>query len=426
MQASGPEVLMGGPAGTGKSRGCLEKLNRICWKYPGARCLIVRKTRESVTESALVTFEQQVAASDPRLRAIIGNTQRNTRHSYRYPNGSEIIVGGLRTSGKDTTEKVMSTEFDVIYVQEAIELSENDWERLTSRVRNGVVPFQQVIADCNPAGPNHWLWLRAQSGKTRYIACQHTDNPKLWDGTDWTPYGRDYMAKLYALSGVLRDRLLLGKWAQAEGVVYDNFDLANLTDDEPDPDLPIEIAFDDGYIDPRAILFIQRTPTRVLVFDEMYHSKHLEEVCVAEVIEMCGARFGWAWLDAQGHEVAPPPDDATVPEGWTKTPVRLPDLAIGSHEATQLHKRFKRANIASRTALHKITQGIPVVRGLICDGNGYRALQVNRRCKNLIGEITGGYKYPADGSRRNEEEPLDEDNHASDALRMWAWARARK
>jgi len=360
------------------------------------------------------------------LRAIIGSTQRNTRHSYRYPNGSEIIVGGLRTSGKDTTEKVMSTEFDVIYVQEAIELSENDWERLTSRVRNGVVPFQQVIADCNPAGPNHWLWLRAQGGKTRYIACQHTDNPKLWDGTDWTPYGRDYMAKLYALSGVLRDRLLLGKWAQAEGVVYDNFDLSNLTDAEPDPNLPIEIAFDDGYIDPRAILFIQRTPTRVLVFDEMYHSKHLEEVCVAEVIEMCGARFGWAWLDAQGHEVAPPPDDATVPEGWTKTPVRLPDLAIGSHEATQLHKRFKRANIASRTALHKITQGIPVVRGLICDGNGYRALQVNRRCKNLIGEITGGYKYPADGSRRNEEEPLDEENHACDALRMWAWARARK
>lgn len=410
MQTRQPEVLIGGPAGTGKSRACLEKLNRLAWTYPRSRYLIVRKTRESMTESALVTFEEQVLKADDRGRQVIATGgQRNQRHSYRYPNGSEIIVGGLRTSFKDTTEKVMSTEYDVIFVQEAIELSLNEWERLSTRKRNGRVPFQQMIADCNPSGPNHWLWLRCQDGRTRYIASRHEDNPKLWDALagDWTSFGRSYIADLDRLTGTLHERLRLGNWVQAEGVVYDNFDLGNLSDDEPDPERPFEIAFDDGYIDPRAILFIQRTGSRILVFDELYHTRHLEEVCIDELLRVCGSWFGWK-NQAAG------------------LPAKLPEIAVGSHEAVQLHKRLKKADIPSRTALHKVVQGIPVVRELICDGAGYRTLLVNRRCKNLINELTSGYKYPAEGTRRNEEEPLDENNHAVDALRMWAWLRARK
>jgi phage terminase large subunit len=55
-----PEVLISGPAGTGKSRACLEKLHLCAEKYPGMRGLIVRKSRESLTEAALFTFENKV------------------------------------------------------------------------------------------------------------------------------------------------------------------------------------------------------------------------------------------------------------------------------------------------------------------------------------------------------------------------------
>jgi hypothetical protein len=37
-----PEVLLAGPAGTGKSRAALEKLNFLALKYPGFRGLIVK------------------------------------------------------------------------------------------------------------------------------------------------------------------------------------------------------------------------------------------------------------------------------------------------------------------------------------------------------------------------------------------------
>ena len=54
------EIILDGPAGTGKSRGGLEKLHYICEKYSGARLCLVRKTRRSLTQSGMVTFEQRV------------------------------------------------------------------------------------------------------------------------------------------------------------------------------------------------------------------------------------------------------------------------------------------------------------------------------------------------------------------------------
>src|SRR6266702_1318417 len=131
LRDKGPEVLISGPAGTGKSRACLEKLHIAAERYPGMRGLILRKTRASLTEAALVTFESHVV---PVGHPILKGPSRAMRRSYRYPNGSELIVNGL-----DDPAKVMSTEFDLAYIQEAIECTENDWEMVTSRLRNHVI-----------------------------------------------------------------------------------------------------------------------------------------------------------------------------------------------------------------------------------------------------------------------------------------------
>src|SRR5437588_3389520 len=60
FQDNGEEVLMAGPAGTGKSRACLEKVHAVCELYPGARVLMARKTRKSMTQSTMVTFAEKV------------------------------------------------------------------------------------------------------------------------------------------------------------------------------------------------------------------------------------------------------------------------------------------------------------------------------------------------------------------------------
>jgi hypothetical protein len=167
------------------------------------------------------------------------------------------------------------------------------------------------------------------------------------------------------------------------------------------------LGYDDGYVDPRAILFMQKQPNQILVFDELYHIRHLTDVCVKEVIQLCGERHGWT-------------DDTEF-----KRPKQLPEIAAGSPEAKELQGKFRIADIPCRFKVHEVVEGIKVVRELILDGNGYRTLKVNRRCKNLIKELTEGYIYPPEGVKRDNEKPLDGNDHAADALRYWSYLRAR-
>jgi len=54
------ELLLEGPAGTGKTRALLEWINYLCERYAGIRVLMLRQTRESMAESVLVEWETEV------------------------------------------------------------------------------------------------------------------------------------------------------------------------------------------------------------------------------------------------------------------------------------------------------------------------------------------------------------------------------
>lgn len=211
-----PELMVAGPAGTGKSRGLLELLHFRALKYDGCRGLIVRKERKTLTQTALVTFNKEV---QPDLDGVRWRTQEQ---EYRYPNGTVIVVGGLDHEGR----KVMSGQYDWIYANEATELGEAEWENLTTRLRNNVCPYQQIFGDCNPGPPTHWLKQRADAGKCRMLDSRHEDNPALYDlkQGEWTESGARYLEKLESLSSVRYLRLRKGIWAAAEGLVYENWD----------------------------------------------------------------------------------------------------------------------------------------------------------------------------------------------------------
>src|SRR5207244_1332949 len=117
----------------------------------------------------------------------------------------------------DETTRVMSTEYDLIYVQEAREAGEHEWEALTTRLRNGVMPYQQIIGDTNPDAPTHWIMQRANAKRLRLVPSRHEDNPTVTT---------EYIATLDALTGVRYQRLRLGRWVAAEGLVYDGWDRA--------------------------------------------------------------------------------------------------------------------------------------------------------------------------------------------------------
>lgn len=220
-----PEVLLDGPARTGKSRAVGERLLYLATNHPQARIAVIRKTRASLSESFLQMWEERVLGDgldetylvDP----LAGSARRANRHDgYLFKNGSLVWPGGM-----DNPTRLYSSEWDAIYVQEAVELTEDEWERLTRGLTNKKIPhprptpdrpyLAQLIGDTNPDAPNHWLNQRCLKGKTTRLQARHEDNPTL------TPQD---LARLRAMTGVRRARLYEGRWVAAEGAIWSNWD----------------------------------------------------------------------------------------------------------------------------------------------------------------------------------------------------------
>src|SRR3954467_14967864 len=92
MKERAPEVLLAGPAGTGKSFAVLWKIHLTCMLVPNVRVLLCRKTHKSLTSTGLVTFREQVA-TDAIAAGICrwygGSGEKPAQ--YIYSNGSVIV-----------------------------------------------------------------------------------------------------------------------------------------------------------------------------------------------------------------------------------------------------------------------------------------------------------------------------------------------
>lgn len=225
-----PEALGHGPAGTGKSLAALFKLVHLALIFPKTRWFLVRKTKVSLAESALVTLERDVfGESSPVL--LSRPMMRKTRDHYTLPNGSVIV-----TAGMDRPERLFSTEYNGGYVQEATELEQDEWQSLKRSLRNPFttavklkdgptpVPFYQLWGDCNPSYAHHWLKKRMEAGAMSGYRSVHEDNPRYYDlaKKEWTVWGKEYLEnQLGGLTGFMADRLLKGIWSLAEGLIYE-------------------------------------------------------------------------------------------------------------------------------------------------------------------------------------------------------------
>src|SRR5690349_16438377 len=83
-------VLMTGAAGGGKSRCAAEKLHAFALKYPGSMGLMLRKTRESMTNSTVLFYERGVVGKDPRVHHY------SSKLRFEYDNGSIVAYGGMK------------------------------------------------------------------------------------------------------------------------------------------------------------------------------------------------------------------------------------------------------------------------------------------------------------------------------------------
>ncbi|MFF0138537.1 phage terminase large subunit [Streptomyces sp. NPDC005227] len=425
FRARESEVFMAGPAGTGKSLACLFRLHLTALHNPDMRGLIFRKTAVSLGSTTLVTWEKKVI-SDVLARGIVSWFGGSSREApgYRYSNGAKIDVAGM-----DKPAKIMSAEYDLVFGDEATELTLDDWESVGTRLRNGKLSWQQQMGACNPSTPTHWIKQRCDQGAARMLVSRHIDNPAYvhTDGT-LTDVGRAYLAKLDALTGVRKLRLRDGTWAAAEGLIYPEFDeTVHLVDPFPIPkEWTRWITVDFGFTNPFVMQWWAEDPDgRLFLYREIYHTRRLVEEHAKQALRLVRYCVRGCGSKVPGHDFH---DCDDCEKGWLEP---QPRDVICDHDAEDRATLEKHLGLSTSPANKKVSPGIQavesrlkpagdgrprffLVRGALVERD--KALDEAKKPCSTEEEITG-YVWAVKPGGTAPEVPLKENDHGMDAGR---------
>lgn len=406
------EWIISGPSETGKTVAALYRLDRLARDNPGSKMAMVRLVRSSMTATVIQIYKD-LFVEDPETRANLGLGVEafggEKPEFFQYSNGSRIWIAGMDDSGK-----VLGGALDVVYVNQAEQISLADWETLTTRTtgRSGHVKHAMLFGDCNPDAPGHWIQSRSDAGQLKVMHSRHKDNPRLFtvDG-ELTERGVATMRRLNALTGVRGKRLRDGLWVQAEGTVYaDQWDdtdedlVTKLAEYDPARG-DVFLACDDGYAGefgedgfptatshPRTFLLSQLDSTGTLnIFHEQYNLRTLPEADLDEIKKAC-----------QGYGIEWPPY-----------------MAVVDKSATVLKRRLADEGVRVVNSPPSVDESIKVVREWMAkDENKKRRVRVHPRCRILRREFST-YAYGADGKI------VKAFDHGPDDVRYQIWALRR-
>ena len=144
-------VLCGG-GGSGKSIFAGRKVLERVTSETGHRWLVCRKVAKTLRDSCFAQLRGQIAEHYPSAGAKVNISDMR----IVFPNGSEILFAGL-----DDVEKLKSI-YDItgIWVEEASEITEADFNQLDIRLRTDFPQYLQMILSFNPISITHWLKRR--------------------------------------------------------------------------------------------------------------------------------------------------------------------------------------------------------------------------------------------------------------------------
>lgn len=405
-------AIYGGSAGGGKTFALLyEPIGRQLHEIPGFSGVIFRRSYPEITNVGGLWDQASELYPWAGARGVVGACE------WRFPQGSRISFRHLEN--EETKHNYQGSQICYLAFDELTHFTESMFWYLLSRNRStcGVRPY--VRATCNP-DPG-WVksllapWVddefsgeRAKSGDLRFFVrvdgkikwCvrDHPDAKSLtfirasiYDNQFLLDRNPEYLATLKALPPVERARLLEGDWnVRREGLVYSGFESCIVAQGDAGNDghrpsvggmdfgIHNPFAAVAGYLDHDGILWITwcryKSQTTIAV-----HSEHLPK----DVQWWCdpSGTEQWLALKQAGHSIRPcvhrPTRGAT---GEKKNP-KLAGIDMVSERMRQ-----------GRLKIVRCTETMPLIREL------------------------GMYHYDETKAPRVEE-PVDEDNHACDALR---------
>lgn len=207
----------GGARGGGKSWALRRKLIALCLRYPGIRCLLVRRSYPELKSNHLTPFIREYGAF---------LEYREGEKRIFLPGGSSIELGycgcdrdALRYQGQ---------EYDIIAIDEATQLSEYQFSIFKACLRGvGNYP-RRIYLTCNPGGVGH-AWVKRlfidRDFRRGERGCDYSFISALvYDNSVLIRADPAYVEALESLPGRLRDAWLHGRWDVFEGQFFAEFD----------------------------------------------------------------------------------------------------------------------------------------------------------------------------------------------------------
>lgn len=146
-------LILKGGGGSGKSIFAGRKLLERATTEYGHRFLVARKVANTLRESCFAQLIRQLNEYYPNV--IYKANQSDLKITFPATK-SEIIFSGL-----DDVEKLKSiANITGIWIEEASELLESDFNQLDIRLRGNTKYYKQIILSFNPISILHWLKLK--------------------------------------------------------------------------------------------------------------------------------------------------------------------------------------------------------------------------------------------------------------------------
>lgn len=237
LLAKAKHVGFGGARGGGKSEAVRMKAKLLSLRYPGIKILIVRRTYPELMNNHIRILRQE----------LLDIARYNDNNKLlTFINGSTIQFTYCAMD-KDL-DRLQGTEYDVIFLDEATQLSEYQMKAITACLR-GVNQFpKRIYYTCNPGGQGHayvkriFLDRNYEEGENPedyvFIRSLVTDNIALMNENP------DYVNQLKALPERLKRAWLYGDWDVFEGQYFEDFrtkpDATKCAEHNLDPDIALK------------------------------------------------------------------------------------------------------------------------------------------------------------------------------------------
>lgn len=343
-----------GSSRSSKTYNTLIWLVKYCLDNKNTRLSIVRKTLPSIKGSVLIDFKEILA----RFGEWREKDFNKTELTYRMRNGSWVEFFAT-----DSEQKLRGRKRDVLYANEANELSFMEWQQLKLRTT------KFAIVDYNPSfSDEHWLCELNKDPRTYHFITTYKDNPFLEQAVI------DEIESLRTKNKTLWQVYGLGLQAVIEGLIFKSVEVV---EEIPEYVKRRYRGLDFGYAnDPTAIVTVGISGEELYIDEEVYRTQMLTAEIIAEL------KKGNRRLKAISESA----DPRLVQEIYR--------AGVNIHAV----QKFKGSVMAGITKMLE-----------------YR-IKITRRSVNVQKEFRN-YTYAQDKEGKWLNEPIDVYNHAIDAVR---------